>query len=211
VTALATTTLVGGASLAVSNSGAVSVAPSSIALTVAPIVRIYLPQTGQTPTLPITATIGMDGYTYFGVPWAYVSGSTPATRFTAGPNTACEVTDNLTGLIWLKDPSTASSSFINWDTALTTVNAGTWCGQPAGTWRLSNVRELASLVNQAEASQATWLTAQGFTNVLAAYYWSSTTYAPDTTNAWYVNMSDSSFYHAKKTSTYAVWPVRGGQ
>jgi hypothetical protein len=83
----------------------------------------------------------------------------------------------------------------------------------AGNWRLPNVNELESLINAEQTNIAAWLNlpAQGFSNVQASYYWSSSTYAYDTTGAWNVIMFGGYVYGNVKTSTGYVWPVRAGQ
>jgi len=40
-------------------------------------------------------------------------------------------------------------------------------------------------------------------------YWSSTTNAKNTDNAWNVNMNNGSVYNYNKTNNKYVWPVRG--
>lgn len=139
---------------------------------------IYLPQTGQTPTSPYSAPTGSDGDIHAGIPWAYVSSgsTTPNLRFT---DDGCQVTDNLTGLIWIKDPSTINSgNGLSWSNALTTVASGTWCGQAVGSWRMPNFNEAMSLINFAEVDNAIWLNNQNFNNI-SSYdqYWTSTTIA----------------------------------
>jgi hypothetical protein len=42
------------------------------------------------------------------------------------------------------------------------------------------------------------------------YYWSSTSAAASPSYAWSVSLSYGSVYFRGKTSTYYVWPVRGG-
>jgi hypothetical protein len=124
------------------------------------------------------------------------------------------IKDQMTGLTWTTNANLTSTAEL-WANALTyilgTVDAAT---KPGGytDWRLPNINELASLVNYGQANPATWLGTQGFTNVQAPYYWSSTTYAPSTTYAWYIHMGDGYVDFNLKTSYgYYVWPVRGGQ
>jgi len=100
-------------------------------------------KTGQTPTVPENpAQTGSDGDLQKGVTW-------PNPRFT--DNTDGTVTDNLTGLIWLKDANCDESK--NWANALTWCNslASGACGltdnSVAGDWRLPNVKELHSLID----------------------------------------------------------------
>ena len=85
---------------------------------------------------------GQDGDLQKGVAW-------PNPRFT--DNSDGTVTDNLTGLIWLKNAS--CFGFRAWETALSdanTLNSGE-CGLSDGTvegeWRLPNMKELNSLID----------------------------------------------------------------
>lgn len=49
-----------------------------------------------------------------------------------------------------------------------------------------------------------------FVGVQSNNYWSSTTYAPNTSNAWNVNLNDGNVNANDKTNNNYVWPVRGG-
>jgi retron-type reverse transcriptase len=51
----------------------------------------------------------------------------------------------------------------------------------------------------------------GWANVQANNYWSSSTYANNTTNAWNVNMNDGNVNGNNKTNSNYVWPVRAGE
>jgi len=174
-----------------------------------------VPKIGQTKCYDaagseITCTgTGQDGDLQKGVAW-------PSPRFT--DNADGTVTDNLTGLIWLKDADCMGSR--TWSDALTQVgnlNSGTnfnCDNYTAGTfsdWRLPNVRELFSLIHHGQANSATWLNGQGFTGVQSNYYWSSTSYAPSTYYAWYVSLSGGYVNGDTKNNSRYVWPVRGGQ
>jgi hypothetical protein len=75
-------------------------------------------------------------------------------------------------------------------------------------WRLPNVNALESLVNAGEADSAAWLNSQGFTNVTSSTYWSSTTSARNTSNAWTVLMGMGQSGAMGKSGTIDVWPVR---
>lgn len=180
---------------------------------------VYLPQSGQTPTLPVNpALVGMDGYTYIGVPWAYVTSgaTTPASRFTVGAGIESDcVTDNLTGLMWMESPS---STAYTWragtdpsytypaQAAVDVYNTNSYCGH--SDWYLPTVNDLASLLNNGQARTATWLNAQGFNNVQALNYWSSSTDASNSNNAWVVDFDGGSAYAFSKIGNYYVWPVR---
>ena len=171
-------------------------------------------KTGQTPTAPISAPVGSDGALQKGVAW-------PNPRFTASNGT---VTDNLTGLIWLKNANCFGDK--NWATALTDCNnlASPACGltdnSTAGQWRLPNYFELVSLLDLAyftpalsnDAGTSQWGTGpSSFTGVQSVGYWSSSTVAAITGNAWYVLLHHGYVYDAGKTATRYVWPVRVGQ
>jgi hypothetical protein len=177
---------------------------------------IYLPQTGESLTAPAAAYPYSDGATYTGIPWAYSTTTTaPKPRFEYVDSGQC-IKDNLTNLIWLKNPSVISASI--WSTALSTAAAGTWCGQSAGTWRVPNVNELMTLMNYSTVSQSTWLTrapesGPGFTSISAVGYWTSTTVASNISNAYTVNMSNGNISNTviKSTSAPLLLPVRDGQ
>ena len=168
-----------------------------------------LPETGQTTCYDATGgtvacvTTGQDGDLKKGVAW-------PSPRFTVDGTGLC-VTDNLTGLMWVRTPD---STLRTWANAMTYANGLSICGYDD--WRLPNVNELESLINAEQANTATWLNnpSQGFSNVQAYYYWSSTTFAGNTAYAWGVAMSGGNVYVFSKSSisnTSYVWPVRAGQ
>ena len=165
---------------------------------------IQLPQTGQTKCynksgteIPCTGT-GQDGEIQAGIGW-------PSPRFIG--NGDGTVTDNLTGLMWVKSPDSTTR---RWSKALDYCNNLNFAGHTD--WRLPNVNELESLVNADVPDTATWLNTQGFTNVQSFYYWSSSTSAYNTNRAWDVNMgSGSMYYFIKGYYDDYVWPVRAGQ
>ena len=179
-------------------------------------------KTGQTKcydnsseqTCPVTGFPGQDGELQKGATW-------PSTRFTDNGNGT--VTDNLTGLIWLKDANCYGGR--SWANALSDANAlanGTCSltdGSSAGDWRLPNVNELLSLIHWGVFSPAVpntagtgqWAAGDPFDNVQSNYYWSSTTYAGGTTTAWRVGLHAGFVGTETKTGSRYVWPVRGGQ
>jgi hypothetical protein len=168
----------------------------------------YDPTGATTDEIPC-ATTGQDGEKQAGVDW-------PAPRFT--DNLDGTVTDNLTGLIWLKDANCASFlAPIDFEAALGEANGlsqgfcGLTDGSMAGDWRLPNIKELLSLVDYSQSSPAL-PSGHPFTSVESSFYWSSSSYVPNPTIAWLVNMaSGSGSLVANKTLSTYVWPVRGGQ
>lgn len=157
---------------------------------------VNLPKTGQTTNY----ATGDDGEIEKGAPW-------PSPRFTVDGTGLC-VTDNLTGLMWVRTPDITTRT---WANALTYANGLSLCGYDD--WRLPNRKELRSLINYGQANTAAWLNlpAQGFSNVQAGSYWSSSTYANATTYTWGVYMFGGNVGAFNKTFTYYVWPVRSGQ
>ena len=217
-----------GNTVTLSNTTTPSMAPtpSSVSFAIAQSGgTIALPQTGQTPTAPITATAGMDGYVHAGIPWAYVDSgtTTPATRFTDNPNDPNCIIDNLTGLEWIKTPSSTpyawragnvGSYTYPAQAAVDAYNANATCGH--NDWYLPTINDLSSLLNDGfiggvNKYQSEWLNSQGFSNVQAGNYWSSSTNASSTRYAWVVNFSSGSVNALTKGGGVYVWPVRLAQ
>lgn len=155
-----------------------------------------LPKTGQTTSY----AIGDDGNIQKGVTW-------PNPRFTAGTGAMVDcVKDNLTGLMWVKSPDSTQRS---WGAGLDYSNNLTLCGY--SDWRLPNKKELMSLINAEQAIQAGWLNAQGFNNIVADYYWSSTTNYGYPSYVWVIHMDNGDQFGGVRSALYYAWPVRGGQ
>ena len=171
-----------------------------------------LPRTGQT----VSYASGDDASAQKGVTW-------PGTRFIDNANGT--VSDQLTGLVWLKNAGCFSPS--DWSTALTAANqlasgsCGLSDGSTAGQWRMPNANELESLVDVSRANPAI-SSGHPFANInLAKAYWTSTTYTALTTNAMAIRLSDGrwingidsgdgSFTNNKTTSTNVLWAVKSG-
>ena len=182
-----------------------------------------VPKTGAGAISGYTLNANEDGTLQKGVVW-------PDPRFTDNSNGT--VTDNLTGLIWLKNANCASATR-DWATALTDVgslnSAGTMndnsCGDTSNggshqtDWRLPNRSELLSLVHYGVYSPALpntagtgqWTEGNPFTGVQSSYYWSSTSNASYAALAWRVDLGSGFVFANAKTGAYYVWPVRGGQ
>jgi len=159
---------------------------------------------------------GDDGEYEHGVMWPYP-------RFT--DNSDGTITDNLTGLIWLKDANCFGPR--TWNNALSDCNglSSAYCGltdgSNAGDWRLPNLKELESLIHYGFSHPSLpctegpcqWQEGDPFINVQSFYYWSSTTWVPENGgSAWCVAMTDGRNTNCGKISnTIYVWPVRGGK
>ncbi|MCK4775501.1 MAG: DUF1566 domain-containing protein, partial [Candidatus Krumholzibacteria bacterium] len=169
------------------------------------LIALSLPVTGQTNSY----AAGDDGAIQSGVVW-------PSPRFNDHGNGT--ITDELTGLMWLKDG--ACLSYQGWDfgsfRAIDSLNfdsSGRGCQDYTGgytDWRLPNVNELESLVHAGRSNTATWLNGVGFTGVQALPYWSSTT---DEINggaqAWAVGMWNGVVDPNAKVGANSIIAVRG--
>ena len=151
-------------------------------------------KTGQTAS----ERTGDDGDLQKGVSW-------PSPRFT-GDGTGV-ITDTLTGLMWTEDAYLPGAKK-SWNDAIDYCNSLSHGGYDD--WRLANVGELFSLIDWSQSSPAL-PSGHPFDNVQSSFYWSSTTYADSTSYAWCVSLGNGDAGYDSKTSTYYVWPVRGGQ
>ncbi|HDL15010.1 MAG TPA: DUF1566 domain-containing protein [Euryarchaeota archaeon] len=173
-----------------------------------------LPKTGQTKCYNYTglktncAGTGQDGEIQAGITW-------PAPRFTdKGDGT---VTDNLTGLMWLKDAGCLGGR--QWFDALDRVadfntdpgkyNCVNYHTASYSDWRLPNRKELFSLI---DFSRPGLPSGDPFVNVEGDYYWSSTADGCGyfTCSAWRVDMGNGIVYSHDMSNYSNVWPVRAG-
>ncbi len=168
---------------------------------------VSLPRTGQTKCYDTAGNViscantGQDGDIQAGVAW-------PSPRFTDNGNGT--ITDNLTGLIWLKNANCFGAQ--TWQDALNsakTLNSGE-CGLSDGSvegdWRLPNRNEMRSLIDYSRYSPAISLS-HLFSNIMTLY-WLSTAYANDTAYVWSINMWDGYINVDSRGNYYYVWPVR---
>ena len=165
-----------------------------------PIEVVGVPKTGQTTTY----ATGDDGYWQKGVDW-------PVPRFTDNANGT--VTDNLTGLIWLKNAGCLSQG--TWPAAITAANTlkngdcGLSDGSVEGDWRIPNVRELQSLIDFSNNNLAL-PSGHPFTGVVNLAYWTSTKYAAYDGQVWYVDLNYGFMFNTIIGAPVYAWPVKGG-
>jgi hypothetical protein len=117
------------------------------------------------------------------------------------------VLDRETGVVWEQSPDTNTRS---WFDALNHCYQRTVGGRKG--WRLPTIEELASLIDPNNPGGNPDLPpGHPFSNVQSSGYWSATTYAAVTNNAWLVDFPDGAVLIAGKAATPFVWCVRGGQ
>jgi len=125
------------------------------------------------------------------------------------------VRDNDTGLIW--EVKTDDGSSHDKDNTYTWQKAQAYCeALDLGghtDWRLPTVQELTFLANYGASFPEPAVYKAFFPNTVTAYYlyWSSTTYACDTSNAWGVQFGDGRVSIYDKIGSRYVRAVRGGQ
>jgi hypothetical protein len=128
------------------------------------------------------------------------------------------VTDNLTGLIWLKNAK--CFAMMDWESArlaakrLKVGDCGPdpalilSDGSSAGDWRLPTMNELSALIDYGRRSPAL-PPGQVFSDFPPGYYWSATLLDYHPQIAWIVYFeSGTTCYEAIKNNAGHIWPVR---
>jgi len=159
-----------------------------------------LPDTGQTQKYT-TTTFGEDSdYTI-----------NPPSYTNNGNGT---VTDNVTGLMWQQNSGTVS---YNWykaagvydatynPTTLDVCDAQTTGGH--NDWRLPTKKELTGIIDYGRYNPSL----NPVFSAVASNYWSSTTYANYSSDAWGVDFYGGDVSYYNKSDGYSVRCVRGGQ
>ncbi|HEX4963481.1 MAG TPA: DUF1566 domain-containing protein [Thermoanaerobaculia bacterium] len=147
---------------------------------------------------------GQDGAVQAGAPW-------PEPRFTDHEDGT--VTDNVTGLIWLKNGDRFGE--VTWAQALAHAHKlasgseGLTDGSAEGDWRLPTIKELLSLMDYGTGNP---LLPEGhpFTGVKPSVYWTSNSLAAAPTLAWMMTLGIGPTVFDLKVNHNRMWPVRTG-
>jgi len=142
--------------------------------------------------------------------------SIQADRFSRDDTTNI-VTDTTTNLQWQDEPYTQAEEdayndnkeegkVLYWQSAIDYCEALELGGKDD--WRLPNFNELYYIADRSRYNNAIYL--NSFDNVVSNYYWSSTTYASVSDNAWIVNFNDGDDGNYGKSYSYFVRCVRAG-
>ena len=126
--------------------------------------------------------------------------------------------DSATGLMWQDEPYTQAEETAydkdtnngkvgNWNYAKTYCENLTLGG--FSDWRLPNIYELTTLIDNTKSSKPYVI--NGIENIASSSYWSSTIYASDSSNTWFVNFYGGLNNAGYKTNSKYVRCVRAGQ
>jgi len=173
--------------------------------------EISLPRSGQTTSY----ASGDDGAVMAGL-------QAPSPRFTDSGNGT--VTDNLTGLVWLKNANCTETvggvsktggtlvwaNALAWSNSLVSGKCNLTDGSITNQWRLPTRNELQTLIDASKSNPAL-PASHPFNNVQTSSYWSSTTYAESNTFAWFTSLADGAVESEDKTINLYVWPVKDGE
>jgi len=157
------------------------------------------PSTAQTSTSKLKKTGQTTSYEQFD-DGEYQIGITPSYN-----RSGDIVIDNITKLQW-QDNEEVGQVSKTWEDAKSYCSSLSLGGY--NDWRLPTRKELKSIVDYGKYDPAIDST---FVNVTSYNYWSATTYAYDSSNAWYVNFYNGYDYWTGKTAEYYLRCVRGGQ
>jgi hypothetical protein len=116
------------------------------------------------------------------------------------------VLDNETGLVWEQSPSTTT---FDWHNAVVHCYRREVGGRKG--WWFPTIEELASLVDPLVSPGPTLPAGYPFTNVQSNGYWSATTSASSSGDAWAVGFHLGGVDDGVKSGTIFVWCVRGGK
>jgi hypothetical protein len=124
------------------------------------------------------------------------------------------ITDNATGLMWVKEPGACGGAFgspgspsgMTWNNAIDNCLSLDYAGYTD--WRLPNIKELMSIADYEKLGVK--IDETFFPDTQSLDYWTSTTRVDVTILAWYLYFSDGDVLYQAKTNTGMVRPVRLG-
>lgn len=132
-------------------------------------------------------------------------------RFTDNGNGS--VTDNLTGLVWLKNANLFGD--VSWSEAmknaagLSAGKSGLADGSEPGDWRMPNLNELQSLLDLSRDHGPSIPVDNPFINLQCANYWTSSSVAIAPALGWYTALAVGPPVFDLKGNIMRMWPVRG--
>jgi hypothetical protein len=118
------------------------------------------------------------------------------------------VTDNMSGLVWIQNPTLVFPKKLSWEEAVKACQELQFGGH--ADWRLPGILELHSLLDYTQ-SNPSLPKSNSFVGVQFDSYWSGTTHVDGATYAWHVYFNYGSVEWYDKAVPYYAWPVRGGQ
>lgn len=124
-------------------------------------------------------------------------------RFSVVLNGAA-VLDKETGLVWEKDPSSATQTWLDGIENCYTRNVGVRKG-----WRLPSIEELNSLVDTTTINPAL-PSGHPFGNIQMGWYWTININPKNNLHVWYVDFASGNSGTDNKYSSRFIWCVRGG-
>jgi hypothetical protein len=129
----------------------------------------------------------------------------PAGRYTItnGGTPTGTVLDTVTGLTWQQNVQ--AGGYVQ-STAITYCS-NNMAGLPGAGWRLPNVRELQTIVDESQANSPA-IDSSAFAGTPDNDYWTSSTYAPTSGYAWYVSFGDGVAYGDMESLNKGVRCVR---
>ena len=113
------------------------------------------------------------------------------------------VYDYDTGLTWQQQDDGATKTW---------AAAGTYCQNLSlggkSDWRLPNVKELSSLIDYRQPNPGPVISRVMFPTTQLSYYWSASSYAASSSNAWRVFFGNGSVNASNEAGSYYVRCVR---
>ncbi len=123
------------------------------------------------------------------------------------------ISDNNTGLMWMKKTADINNignlddtDKVSWVDAIHYCETLEFAGH--SDWRLPNVKEISSIADKNESLPSV---PPVFEDVIAGYYWSSTTITGNALVAWFINLYNGQLDTTTKDFEWNVLGVRGGQ